>query len=258
MSAPGLRCSGLRLQLGGRPVLDGIDLTVAPGEFVALLGPSGCGKSTLLRVVAGLTVPDAGSVDPIPRPGSAALMPQDDCLLPWRSLLGNVALGPELAGLPEPRAAALRGLRAFGLDAFAAAYPAELSGGMRQRAALLRTVLARKPLLLLDEPLGALDSLTRLELQDWLEQLWLQGPDAAAPEVGAGSARPSVLLVTHDVGEAVRLADRIAVLSARPARVTALVAVPAARPRPPRFRTSAEAVGLQARLLGLLGAGASA
>lgn len=244
----GIRCADVRLDYPGLPTLGGVDLEVSPGEFVALIGPSGCGKSTLLRCLAGLSLPDAGAITPAPVLGSAALMPQSDCLLPWRNLLDNVALGPELAGAPDPRGAARAGLRAFGLEPFAAAYPAALSGGMRQRAALLRTVLAGKPLLLLDEPLGALDSLTRMELQAWLEALWL----------GRGADRPTVVLVTHDVAEAVHLADRIAVFSPRPARVAGVVAVTAPRPRPADFRTSTHAVALQAELLRVLAGGAGA
>jgi ABC-type nitrate/sulfonate/bicarbonate transport system ATPase subunit len=236
---PPIRCSGLRLAYGPVAVLDGVDLDVQPGEWVAVLGPSGCGKSTLLRILAGLERPDAGEVLPPPRLGRAALMFQDDCLLPWRNVLDNVALGPALAGRPDPRGLALRGLQAVGLSAFARAYPAQLSGGMRQRAALLRTALAGKPLLLLDEPLAALDALTRLELQGWLEQLWL----------AAGEERASVVLVTHDVGEAVRLADRVVVLTPRPARVAAVVSVPAPHPRPADFATSPEGAALQTSLL---------
>ena len=248
LSAAGIRCTGVRLDYPGLPTLDGVDLEVAPGEFVALIGPSGCGKSTLLRCIAGLERPDAGAILPAPVVGRAALMPQNDCLLPWRNLLDNVALGPELSGAKGPRRQALEGLRAFGLQDFAAAYPAALSGGMRQRAALLRTTLAGKPLLLLDEPLGALDSLTRIELQSWLEALWLSG----------GVGRPSVLLVTHDVAEAVYLADRVLVFSPRPARLVAAIAVPAPRARPADFRTSDQAVALQAQLLAALAGGAVA
>ena len=244
MSAVGVRCSGVSLGYGAFQVLAGIDLEVRPGSWLALLGPSGCGKSTLLRCLAGLETPAGGSIEPQPRLGSAALMPQRDCLLPWRTLLDNVALGPELGGVPAPRERARRGLREFGLAEFADALPSALSGGMRQRAALLRTTLAGKGLLLLDEPLGALDSLTRMTLQQWLEGLWL----AAGPE------RPSVVLVTHDPAEAVILADEVVVLSPRPARVLGRWQVPAGRPRPPEFRTSPQAVALQAALLGALGA----
>lgn len=244
----GVRCRDVRLDFPGLPALGGVDLQVRPGEFLCLIGPSGCGKSTLLRCLAGLATPDQGSIEPPPVVGAAALMPQGDVLLPWRTLLQNVALGPELAGAPDARAQALAGLRAFGLEGFASAYPAALSGGMRQRAALLRTVLAGKPLLLLDEPLGALDSLTRMELQGWLEDLWL----------GRGQDRPTVVLVTHDVAEAVHLADRIAVFTPRPARVAGSVAVHAARPRPRAFRTAPQAAALQAEVLRLLAGGQDA
>jgi ABC-type nitrate/sulfonate/bicarbonate transport system ATPase subunit len=240
----------------GVQALAGVTLEVRAGEFAAVLGPSGCGKSTLLRLLAGLEAPTAGEVCLLgpegacpPRPGLAALMPQRDALLPWRRLVDNVALGPELGGLPPGEAArrAAEGLERFGLGAFARAYPAELSGGMRQRAALLRTALAGLGVLLLDEPLGALDSLTRVELQGWLEGVWL----------AAGEARPTVLLVTHDIPEAVQLADRVFVLSPRPGRVTREVPVPLPRPRPRRLRTDPAAVALQAELEAALAAAPS-
>lgn len=255
-----VRCRGVAFAYpAGRgatyAALAATDLDVHPGEFLAVIGPSGCGKSTLLRLLAGLLRPASGTLtldgpagaSLSPRPGLAALMPQRDCLLPWRRLLDNVALGAELGGLPRAsaRQAASDGLAAFGLAPFAAAYPGQLSGGMRQRAALLRTALAAKGVLLLDEPLGALDSLTRAELQEWLESLWLS----------AGAARPTVVLVTHDVAEAVQLADRVVVMSSRPGRVVAVHPLAAPRPRAAAFRTSPEAVALQARLLADLRAG---
>jgi ABC-type nitrate/sulfonate/bicarbonate transport system ATPase subunit len=223
------------------PTLAGVSVAAAAGEFVGLIGPSGCGKSTLLRVLAGLEEPDRGRVEfgASPRLGAIGLMPQRDALLPWRTLLDNVALGLELgARMARPRAreAARAQLRAFGLDGFAAAYPGTLSGGMRQRGALLRTFLAGKPATLLDEPLGALDSLTRAEVQEWLEAAWL-------------AFQPTVLLVTHDVDEAIFLCDRVYVLSPRPGRVVAEVAVDLPRPRPAGARTAPAFVRLKQRLL---------
>ncbi|MBA3450269.1 MAG: ABC transporter ATP-binding protein [Chloroflexia bacterium] len=236
---------------GGRRLLalDGLSLTVGASEFVALVGPSGSGKSTLLDIVSGLITPDSGEVrlDGSPtsaaeRLGRSAYMQQRDLLLPWRTLLSNAALGLEASGVPrrdaEQRAASE--LWRFGLDGFAAAYPAQLSGGMRQRAALLRTILPRKDLLLLDEPFGALDALTRSELQTWLARLWEQ-------------ERTSVLLVTHDVEEAIFLADRVAVLTPRPGRVLSELNVSLPRPRTRAMIASPDFVADRVVLLAALG-----
>jgi ABC-type nitrate/sulfonate/bicarbonate transport system ATPase subunit len=195
-----------------------LSLHVAPGELVAVVGPSGCGKTTLLELVCGLQAPDAGTVAAAP----AVLMPQRDLLLPWLNAIDNAALAPRVAG--ASRAAARERAHplfaAFGLEGFEAARPHELSGGMRQRVAFLRTLLAGKPLLCLDEPFASLDALTRREMQEWL--------------AGALAREPrTVLLVTHDVEEAVLLADRVIVLAPRPGRVVAELAVPAERPRRP-------------------------
>jgi ABC-type nitrate/sulfonate/bicarbonate transport system ATPase subunit len=209
---------------GTGPVLAGIDLALADGEVVALVGPSGCGKSTLLSIAAGVLRPDTGAVlaeggDTTGKPGPVALMLQRDLLLEWRTVLGNVLLAPALAG----RASAARGdalalLARHGLEEFADHYPHALSGGMRQRVALVRTLMADRPVLALDEPLAALDAQARLDAQAWLE---------GALDDRQGAA----ILVTHDVDEAVRLADRVVVLSRRPARVVCEVPVPLARPR---------------------------
>jgi NitT/TauT family transport system ATP-binding protein len=205
--------------------LDGVDLAVAPGEVVAVVGPSGCGKSTLMELVAGLLEPDAGTVaaggaSSAARLAACALMPQSDLLLPWRDAAANAALALECAGVPpaEARRRALPLFERFGLREFERARPAELSGGMRQRVAFLRTLLTDRPILLLDEPFGALDSITRGSMQDWLM-------DALADEPR------TVLLVTHDVDEALLLADRVAILSPRPGRVRTEVCVDLPRPR---------------------------
>ena len=249
------------------PALDGVDLDVAPGEVVALLGPSGCGKSTLLRVLAGLTVPSAGTAEVggrsvIGRPGSCAWMPQHHGLLPWRRVLANATLGAEVGGQgradAEARARPL--LERFGLGGFERAWPGELSGGMRQRLAVLRTVLVDAPVLLLDEPFGSLDALTRRSLQTWLQEVLgsdgVQSEGARSEEVapGAGLGHRTVLVVTHDVEEAVLLADRVVVLSARPGRVVADVAVPLPRPRGATLVTDPGVVALRATLLDALGA----
>jgi ABC-type nitrate/sulfonate/bicarbonate transport system ATPase subunit len=202
----------------GSPVaaIADVSLDVARGETVAVVGPSGCGKTTLLELVCGLQAPDTGTVIATP----AVLMPQRDLLLPWLSAIDNAALALRIGGASraEARERAHPLFARFGLDGFERARPHELSGGMRQRVAFLRTLLSGKPVLCLDEPFGALDALTRREMQEWL---------AGALEREART----VLLVTHDVEEAALLADRIVVLSPRPGRVVAEVPVPLPRPR---------------------------
>lgn len=202
-----------------------VSLGAASGEFVTLIGPSGCGKSTLFNVICGLLEPDAGEVwlDMAPtttRIGRVSYMPQKDLLLPWRRVLDNVILGPEIAGddLQAARLEARSLLPLFGLEGFADAYPATLSGGMRQRAALLRSFLTHKDVMLLDEPFGALDAITRIELQDWLLEVWRH-------------LRKTILFITHDVEEAIFLSDRVYVLTPRPARVQVELTVPLPRPR---------------------------
>ncbi len=228
---------GLSLTYAGRPpvvALDGVDLAVAPGEFAMLLGPSGCGKSTLLRALAGLVRPTAGEA----LASSVAYMPQRDLLLPWRRVLGNATFAAELAGVPraEARERAQALLGRFGLAGFERAWPAQLSGGMRQRLALLRTFLAPRDTLLLDEPFGALDAITRREMQGWL-----QGVLAEEPR--------TVLLVTHDIEEALTLADTVYVMSPRPGRIVDRVEVSLARPRDATTLTSPEFTALKAHLL---------
>jgi len=213
------------LRKGGAPVsvLDSLSLEVGDGEFVAILGPSGCGKSTLLRALGGLLDPRAqvsGEIV-VPRDDAGrratAWMPQRDGLLPWRRALSNAMVGAIAAGVPRDRA--LRRARElfeeFGLGGFEQAWIHELSGGMRQRLALLRTCLAERPVLLLDEPFGGLDPVTRRRMNAWLASVSLTDR-AAAAEAATGSA---VVLVTHDIDEAITLADRIVVLSDRPGRI---------------------------------------
>ncbi len=226
---------GVRKAFGAVQALDVVSVAVAPGETVAVVGPSGCGKSTLLELVCGLTAPDAGSVSALP----ATLMPQRDALLPWLSAEDNAGLALRVAGATreEARAAARPYFEPFGLAGFAQARPAELSGGMRQRVAFLRTLLAGTPVLCLDEPFGALDALTRMQMQDWL--------------AGALAREPrTVLLVTHDVEEAIVLADRIVLLSPRPGRVVETIDVELPRPR---RRGDHGVADLKARALRALG-----
>ena len=244
MSAPAkLELRALAKRFGELEVLRDLSLAVRAGEFVALLGPSGCGKSTALSILIGATAPSSGEVllDGAPVTGASAAfayMPQADALLPWRRVLDNTTLGLEVRGVP--RAGARERVRpllpAFGLEGFERAYPFQLSGGMRQRAALLRTVVQDCDVLLLDEPFGALDALTRAELQRWLEGVWER-------------FRRTALLVTHDVREAVFLADRVVVLSPRPGTVVAELAVPLPRPRRPADPAFA---AIEAELLGHL------
>jgi ABC-type nitrate/sulfonate/bicarbonate transport system ATPase subunit len=225
---------GVRKAFGDVTALDGVELSVAHGEVVAVVGPSGCGKSTLLDLICGLSEPDAGVVQAPP----AALMPQRDALLPWLSALDNAALAVRVAGASRAvaRAAAHELFAAFGLEGFERARPRELSGGMRQRVAFIRTLLSGRPVLCLDEPFAALDALTRAQAQSWL---------AAALE----REPRTVLLVTHDVEEAVLLADRIVLFSPRPGRVVATFDVPLGRPR---SRTDLAVVELRERALAAL------
>ncbi|OLT11677.1 ABC transporter [Pseudonocardia sp. CNS-139] len=240
---------GLRKAFPGLPVLDGVAFDVAPGEFVSLIGPSGCGKSTLFDVVAGLETPDAGRVlvdgeDTTGRVDPFAYMPQRDLLFPWRTVLDNTTLGLEVAGMSR-RAARERArplFAPFGLAGFEKARPQELSGGMRQRAALLRTVVQDRAVLLLDEPFGALDSLTRTDMQTWLE--------GVRAHYGW-----TVLLITHDIREAVFLSDRVVVLAPRPTSVVREVAVDLPRPRTVEMITSARFAAVEEELLAALRGG---
>ncbi|MGH3004246.1 MAG: ABC transporter ATP-binding protein [Gaiellaceae bacterium] len=210
----GVSLSGVTRVLGGRPVLDRLDLDVPAGSRTGIVGRSGVGKSTLLSLVAGLDEPDAGRVavagatSAAGRLAHCGLMPQRDCLLPWRSALDNACLALENRGIGRPEARRRAGVlfERFGLAGAERLRPAKLSGGMRQRVAFVRTLLADKDVLLLDEPFGALDAITRAELQDWLRAAL-----AAEPR--------TTVLVTHDVEEALLVCDRVAVMSARPGRV---------------------------------------
>jgi NitT/TauT family transport system ATP-binding protein len=223
---------------GSVTALEHLTLEVAPREIVAVVGPSGCGKSTLLELICGLQVPDSGTV----RSEPAALMPQRDMLLPWLSAIDNAALALRAKGVArsEARAQAAPWLERFGLTEFERAHPAELSGGMRQRISFLRSLLAGKPVLALDEPFASLDAITRLQMQGWLSHELER------------EAR-TVVLVTHDVEEAVVLGDRVVVMSPRPGRAVAEIDVSLPRPR---HRTDPEVVALRERAFEALGVGA--
>jgi len=231
------------LKDGPLPVLDGVELDVAPGEFVALLGPSGCGKSTLLRLVAGLEPAAAGELlqdgRPILSPDPSRIVVfQDPTLYPWRTVRDNVALGLQARGVLRREAHRVeQALALVGLSDFAKVHPHQLSGGMAQRVALARALVNDPALLVLDEPLGKLDSLTRLAMQSELVSLWQRSGF-------------SVLLVTHDVEEALFMAQRVIVFSERPARIKADLTVDLPYPR---HRGSPRLAELRHQALGLLG-----
>jgi ABC-type nitrate/sulfonate/bicarbonate transport system ATPase subunit len=198
-------------------ILDNLSLKVKQGEFLSIIGPSGCGKSTLLHMIAGLEKASSGRVikegkEISSRLGGIGYVQQKDVLLPWRSVLDNVILGLELQGVPRQAAKekALKHMSTFGLSGFENSYPKVLSRGMRQRASLLRSVLLNQNILLLDEPFGALDAMTRSELHTWLLNLWKQ-------------LKSTVLLVTHDIDEALALSDRIVILSQRQAKIKTVI-----------------------------------
>ncbi len=250
MEPPKLLIHGVtKIYRDGRQTLDtlaSIDLTVNAGEFVTVIGPSGCGKSTLFNIVAGVDQPTGGTVAidgdaQGARVGKAGYMPQQPLLLPWRTVAENVMLGLDVRRMPRKKAEvqAHELLKRFGLADFTHHYPATLSGGMRQRVALLRTVLFNSSFLLLDEPFGALDALTRLSLQMWLLDLWQ-------------TFHSSVLFITHDVREAILLSDRIYVLSSRPAKVVRIAEVELPRPRSPQQLALTQAVQLEQELTTLL------
>ena len=252
-SGPKLRMESIykSFAVGGRrePVLAGVDLAVEPGEFVSIIGPSGCGKSTLLNIIAGLDQPDGGSVllnegdgaQDQSRLGRVGYMQQKDLLLPWRTVLDNAILGLELRGVPrrEARKRALQLTESFGLNGFEGQYPFALSGGMRQRAAFLRTMLLGQDMVLLDEPFGALDALTRVQMQEWLLDLW-------------DSMNSTIVLITHDVDEAILVSDRVYVLTSRPSKVKVVLDVDLPRPRDFQSVTSAPFTALKADLLSAL------
>jgi NitT/TauT family transport system ATP-binding protein len=208
------------------PALEAVSLDVAPQEFLTVLGPSGCGKSTLLSIIGGLVTPDTGAVRiagrPVtgPDPRQMAMVFQDPGLFPWRTALANVEFGLELQGVPAPtrreRARAL--LEPVGLRGFEGRYPRELSGGMKQRVAIARALALEAPILLMDEPFGALDEQTRLLMGEWLLGIWAR-------------TRKTVVFVTHSLQEAILLSQRIVVMTARPGRIKASFEVALPMPR---------------------------
>jgi ABC-type nitrate/sulfonate/bicarbonate transport system ATPase subunit len=233
-------------QSGVFHALDHVNLAVPQGRFVSLIGPSGCGKSTIFNIVAGLQEPSEGrvlidGVDATGTIGRVGYMLQKDLLLPWRTLTDNIILGMEIQGvkLAEARARALPLLRRCGLGGFENAYPNALSGGMRQRAALLRTLLFDTDVILLDEPFGALDAQTKLRMQEWLLQLW-------------SDFGKTVVFVTHDVEEAIFLSDEVHVMGTRPGRVIRSFSIALPRPRLRACTTGGEFIAVKERCLDLL------
>jgi ABC-type nitrate/sulfonate/bicarbonate transport system ATPase subunit len=227
-----------------------VSLVVPSGRFVSLIGPSGCGKSTIFNIVAGLQEPTTGRVmidgaDATGTIGRVGYMLQKDLLLPWRTVVDNVILGMEIQGKPlrEARERALPLLRKYGLSGFEYLYPNALSGGMRQRAALLRTLLFDTDVILLDEPFGALDAQTKAHMQEWLMQLW-------------SDFQKTVVFVTHDVEEAIFLSDEIHVMGTRPGRILERILIPVPRPRERSITLSPEFVAIKERCMKLLTAAA--
>ena len=251
MTEPLLSLREVAKTFGETVALAPTTLTIDEGSFVAIVGPSGCGKSTLFNVIAGLLAPDGGDVLLRDRAvtgttGHVGYMLQKDLLVPWRTVEDNITMAKRLTGrvTPEDRAEARRMARAYGLGEFLRHYPSALSGGMRQRVAFMRTLMTHQSLLLLDEPFGALDAQTRLEMQQWLLQVWRD-------------AQRTVLFITHDVDESIFLADRVVVMSPRPGRVVADFLNPLARPRTLDMLTEASFIELKGRVMHLLHGGAS-
>ncbi|PIR59987.1 MAG: ABC transporter [Candidatus Pacebacteria bacterium CG10_big_fil_rev_8_21_14_0_10_45_6] len=231
---------------GKRQVLDNINFRVETGEFVSVIGPSGCGKSTLLHIIAGIDEADSGEVkinddENFSRLGNIGYVQQKDLLLPWRTVLDNVIFGLELKGVSktEARQKTREYMETFGLKGFENQYPFVLSGGMRQRAQFLRSVLLHQEVMLLDEPFGALDALTRHQMQEWLFNLWQK----------LGN---TLVLVTHDTDEALLLSDRIYVMSKRPAKIIKELKVDLPRPRSHATITDPKFSKLKAELLAQL------
>jgi ABC-type nitrate/sulfonate/bicarbonate transport system ATPase subunit len=247
---PHLQLVNVWKRFGAEPsrtvAVSNVDLSIAPGEFVTLIGPSGCGKSTLFNMIAGLLPPDSdGSVLLSGRPqqdgellGKIAFMPQKDLLFPWRTVLDNATLALEVEGMPrrKARAKAESLFPDFGLKGFERHYPHELSGGMRQRVALMRTFLFERDLILLDEPFGALDALTRAMMQRWLLDIWERH-------------KRTVLFITHDIDEAIFLGDKVMVMTARPGTIKQTETITLPRPRDASVITSPAFMEIKRRLL---------
>jgi NitT/TauT family transport system ATP-binding protein len=241
-SKPFIEAEGLRIAFGATPALDGIDLTIAEGEFFSILGPSGCGKSTFLLLTAGLLHPTGGKISVEGKPvrgayTNAGITFQNHNLLEWRTVLDNVLLPLEIRHIKNDRfvTRAHELLAMTGLDEFENHYPHQLSGGMRQRVAICRALVCDLPLLLMDEPFGALDALTREEHQLLLQDIWLH-------------ERKTVLFITHDIREAILLSDRVAIMSPRPGRILDLLTIDLPRPRSQDVSESPEFIEYSRRI----------
>jgi ABC-type nitrate/sulfonate/bicarbonate transport system ATPase subunit len=227
--------------------IEDVSLAVGQGEFISIVGPSGCGKSTVFNVIAGLITPDVGEVlmdgqSVAGRPGSVGYMLQKDLLLPWRTVLQNVTLGAELLhhNKAETQAEARQLMATFGLRGFEDSWPSRLSGGMRQRAALMRTVLSHQEVMLLDEPFGALDAMTKSLMQEWLLEIWAK-------------FQRTIVFITHDIDEAIFLSDRIYIMTSRPGRIKTEVVVDLKRPRASHeITTTAEFGAIKHRVMAAL------
>jgi ABC-type nitrate/sulfonate/bicarbonate transport system ATPase subunit len=243
---PLLTLSNVSKTFGKTQALRDLNVSIQPGEFVTVIGPSGCGKSTLFNMVAGLDEPDAGGklnflgkdINARSLLGKVSFMPQRDLLLPWRTVIDNAILAVEMEGTrrADARRIAQAMLPEFGLAGFENQYPHQLSGGMRQRVALMRTFMFERDLMLLDEPFGALDALTRAMMQRWLLDVWQKH-------------RRTVLFITHDIDEAIFLGDRVLVMTARPGRIKLEQKVELPRPRRADIVTSPEFIALKRTLL---------
>ncbi len=228
-------------------ILRNIDLSVNSREIVSIIGPSGCGKSSILNLISGLQCPDSGQIkiegksDQADRLNMISYMQQKDLLLPWRTVLDNVILGLEIQGIPkkESRKIAMEQMKKFGLLGFENKYPFTLSGGMKQRAAFLRTILMNRPILLLDEPFSALDALNRMQMQEWVIKLF----------DGLGK---TVIFVTHDIDEAIFLSDRIYVMSSFPGEFISIENIKLSRPRSREIMFSSDVLSIKNRLLNQL------
>ncbi|MBQ2954806.1 MAG: ABC transporter ATP-binding protein [Clostridia bacterium] len=247
---PYLQVKGLSKAFGSGPnavtALKDVSFTLDQGKFLAVLGPSGCGKSTLFNIIAGLMAPDGGDVtlqgeSLLMRPGRTGYMLQKDLLLPWRTVADNITLPQTLRGIRRRRALenALEDARACGLEPLLHRRPDELSGGQRQRAALVRTLQSGKPLLLLDEPFGALDAITRLHLQELLTSICLQ-------------KRLTILFVTHDVDEALLLSDSVLVMGCQPGRIIGQYDLPQEKPRTLKTLALPRLMAVKAEIMALL------
>ncbi len=245
-TVPKLRLNDVSMNFGDVTALSPTALQVGTGEFVSVVGPSGCGKSTIFNIIAGVLAPSGGRVfidgeDVTGRSGHVGYMLQKDLLLPWRTVLENIVLGAMLKG-GASRAQREEGVALatrYGLGDFINHYPSALSGGMRQRVALMRTLAMHHDVMLLDEPFGALDSQTRMAMQQWLLSVWQR-------------ENRTIIFVTHDIDEAIFLADRIVVMTPRPGRIQEIIDVKINRPRPVSSLIQPEFVALKQRILNII------